>query len=76
MRACPLLQELKYRITGVAVLDIVEGALNSTCDYVESHLHLRHVRLCSDLLIHLVPIVTFGRNPTLKTSASTMLRRC
>lgn len=28
VRACPQLQELKYRITGVAVLDIVEGALS------------------------------------------------
>lgn len=25
VRACPMLQENKYRITGVAVLDVVEG---------------------------------------------------
>lgn len=64
VRACPLLQELKYRITGVAVLDIVEGALNLPCDYVESHLHLRRARLCFD---HLMPIVTRGPGPILKT---------
>lgn len=33
VRACRLLQEFKYRITGVAVLDIVEGALD-TLSYV------------------------------------------
>lgn len=25
MRACPLLQSLKFKITGVAVIDVVEG---------------------------------------------------
>ena len=29
VRACPLLQERKYRITGVSVLDVVEGKYNN-----------------------------------------------
>lgn len=36
-RSCPLLLERKYRVTGVAVLDIVEGnPINSFC-YLDSY---------------------------------------
>lgn len=30
VRACPLLLEKKYKVTGVAVLDVVEGSYSSS----------------------------------------------
>lgn len=40
VRACPMLQENKYRITGVAVLDVVEGIHIKRMRYASCYISL------------------------------------
>ncbi|KAH6909310.1 Alpha/Beta hydrolase protein [Coprinopsis sp. MPI-PUGE-AT-0042] len=41
VQACPLLQDLKYRVSGVAVLDVVEGSAMDALPHMHSLLNAR-----------------------------------